>query len=123
MEKLKFTQITNKNYIKDSKVYDLSVEEDCSYNINDLIVHNSANGSFVAYVLGITRIDPIKWNLPFERFLSTNKFNPKIIIENENGDVLEFVDEELVEVERDGNIIQIKAGEFKDCDIFIKRCQ
>lgn len=35
----------------------------------------SAAGSIVSYVLGITTIDPIKYQLPFERFL--NPFRPK----------------------------------------------
>lgn len=34
----------------------------------------SAAGSFVSYLIGITNIDPIKYNLPFERFL--NPFRP-----------------------------------------------
>lgn len=35
----------------------------------------SAAGSIVSYVLGITTVDPIKYQLPFERFL--NPFRPK----------------------------------------------
>lgn len=35
----------------------------------------SAAGSLVSYVLGITTVDPIKYQLPFERFL--NPFRPK----------------------------------------------
>jgi len=35
----------------------------------------SAAGSIISYVLGITTIDPIKYGLPFERFL--NPFRPK----------------------------------------------
>ena len=30
----------------------------------------SAAGSIVSYVLGITNVDPIKYGLPFERFLN-----------------------------------------------------
>lgn len=33
----------------------------------------SGAGSLVCYVLGITNLDPIKWNLLFERFLSENR--------------------------------------------------
>lgn len=50
-------------------VYDLHVEDDHSYNINGLAVHNSVSGSLVAYLLSITQIDPLKWDTSFERFL------------------------------------------------------
>ena len=33
----------------------------------------SAANSVVCYVLGITAVDPIKFDLPFERFLSTTR--------------------------------------------------
>lgn len=36
----------------------------------------SANGSLVCYLLGITQVDPIKWNLMFERFLSRDRIKP-----------------------------------------------
>ena len=36
----------------------------------------SANGSLVCYLLGITQVDPIKWNLIFDRFLSRDRIKP-----------------------------------------------
>lgn len=33
----------------------------------------SVGGSLLAYVLGITEVDPIRWNLSFERFLSPHR--------------------------------------------------
>ncbi len=33
----------------------------------------SAGGSIVAYLMGITRIDPIEYNLPFERFMNEGR--------------------------------------------------
>lgn len=36
----------------------------------------SANGSLVCYLLGITAVDPIKWGLNFERFLSPDRKKP-----------------------------------------------
>ena len=36
----------------------------------------SAAGSLVCYTLGISNIDPIKWNLRFERFLSKDRTKP-----------------------------------------------
>jgi hypothetical protein len=55
------------------KVYDLSVKENCSYNVNGLAVHNSGAGSLVCYAIGITQVDPIRHGLLFERFLSKKK--------------------------------------------------
>lgn len=40
---------------------------------NDILVgpgRGSAAGSLVAYCLGITEVDPLKYNLLFERFLN-----------------------------------------------------
>jgi len=64
--KIKSTKI--KKY--KGKVYDISVDVDKTYSINNIVVHNSAAGCLVAYALGITTIDPIKYDLLFERFLS-----------------------------------------------------
>ena len=36
----------------------------------------SANGSLVCYALGITQVDPIKWKLSFDRFLSKDRQKP-----------------------------------------------
>lgn len=36
----------------------------------------SANGSLVCYLLGITQVDPIEWNVPFERFMSRDRIHP-----------------------------------------------
>jgi DNA polymerase-3 subunit alpha len=55
------------------KVYDLTVENSHSYNINGAAVHNSAPGSLVLYAIGVTNIDPIKHDLFFERFVSKSR--------------------------------------------------
>ena len=59
----------SKKYFK-GKVYDITVEGEHTYTINDCVVHNSACGSLTAYCLGITTIDPLRFNLIFERFIS-----------------------------------------------------
>jgi DNA polymerase-3 subunit alpha len=51
-------------------VYDLTVKNTHTYNVQGLAVHNSGSGSLVLYTSGITGIDPIKYNLYFERFVS-----------------------------------------------------
>ena len=53
-------------------VYDIHVETSNSYLAN-FYVHNSVGGSLLAYTLGITDLDPIKFELQFERFLSSDK--------------------------------------------------
>jgi DNA polymerase-3 subunit alpha len=47
----------------------------CSDNGIITNTRGSAAGSIVSFVLGITTVDPIKYSLPFERFL--NPFRPK----------------------------------------------
>ena len=57
----------------------------------------SVGGSMVAYALGITEIDPIRWGLGFERFLNTGrKQMPDIDIdfdERRRGEVIRYVSE------------------------------
>ena len=48
--------------------------KDChSYNIENLVVHNSGAGSLVNYALGITKINPLEYDLLFERFLNKER--------------------------------------------------
>jgi DNA polymerase III subunit alpha len=55
----------------------------------------SAAGSMVAYVLGITDVDPLKYGLLFERFLNPDRVSPPDIdvdfCESRRGEVLEYV--------------------------------
>jgi DNA polymerase-3 subunit alpha len=57
----------------------------------------SAAGSLVAYVLGITNLDPVKHNLLFERFLNPERVSmPDIDIDfciERRGDVIDYVGE------------------------------
>lgn len=61
-------------------VFDLRIEGDHTYNVSDCIVHNSGAGSLVLYSLGITTIDPIKYGLLFERFLSEAR-SPDLVLD------------------------------------------
>ena len=57
-------------------VYDLEIQSeknDHSYNIENIVVHNSAAGSVVAWALGITGLNPLKHGLMFERFVNPNR--------------------------------------------------
>lgn len=59
--------------VSDGWVYDLTVPTTTSYVAENMVVHNSAAGSLVAYALGITEIDPIEHGLIFERFLNPER--------------------------------------------------
>lgn len=54
-------------------VYDLHVEGSHTYNISGLAVHNSVGGCLVSYLIGIHDMDPLKWKLSFDRFLSQSR--------------------------------------------------
>ena len=68
-------KLTKKTEIKNykGKVYDISVENSKTYNVEGLVVHNSAAGCLVSYLIGITSIDPIKYNLLFDRFYNAGR--------------------------------------------------
>jgi DNA polymerase III subunit alpha len=55
----------------------------------------SAAGSMIAYAMGITDIDPIKFKLLFERFLNPERVSPPDIdvdfCQNRRGEVIEYV--------------------------------
>src|SRR5258707_9240115 len=55
----------------------------------------SAAGSLIAYVLGVTDIDPLQYGLLFERFLNPDRVSPPDIdvdfCEGRRGEVLEYV--------------------------------
>ncbi|HWO87707.1 MAG TPA: DNA polymerase III subunit alpha [Gemmatimonadales bacterium] len=57
----------------------------------------SAAGSMVAYVLGITNVDPLQFDLLFERFLNPERISPPDIdvdfCEERRGEVIEYVRE------------------------------
>lgn len=58
------------------KVHDLTIEESHSYNIERISVHNSAAGCLLSWCLDITKIDPIRFGLYFERFLNPTRNSP-----------------------------------------------
>lgn len=76
-------------------VYDIEVAENHNYLTSSFLVHNSAAGSAVAFCLGITNIDPIKYKLLFERFLNPERVSmPDIDIDFDDygrQDVIDWV--------------------------------
>lgn len=61
-------EVNDENY-----VYDINVKDNHSYVTTSFAAHNSAAGSVVAYCLSITEIEPIKYDLFFERFLNPER--------------------------------------------------
>ena len=124
-KQLKFATITEKSHTQSDIVYDLNVDKDTSYNVNSLIVHNSAVGSLVAYVLDIHRVNPIdeRWGidgLPFERFLSNERGIKKVILKG-NGEQYEMLETDSARIIRDGEEIEIKAIDIMQGDEFIEK--
>ena len=69
----------------------------CQDNGALVMARGSAAGSLVCWLLGITQVDPIKWKLSFERFLSLDRIRPPDIdldIEDvRRDDVVEYLKE------------------------------
>lgn len=55
------------------KVHDLCVDISHTYNVEGKVVHNSGSGSLINYLLGITNVDPVKYNLLFSRFINMGR--------------------------------------------------
>lgn len=111
-------KLKSKKYIPyKGNVYDIGVEtKDHSYSINGAVVHNSAAGSLVSYCLGITKLDPIKYGLIFERFLNPGRVGKRVNDEKytfhgENGEKVSFFHDEWVKVIRDNVETYVLAKE------------
>ena len=88
--------ITSKGYAP----YFLIVADLIAFAKNKKIFTNtrgSAAGSIVSYVLGITNVDPIKYGLPFERFLNPYRPSPPDIdmdfADDRREEILEYAKE------------------------------
>ena len=66
--------LKKKYFYHTGNVYDIQVaSEDHSYIVNKAVVHNSAAGSLISYLLDIVKLDPLKYDLLFERFLTKER--------------------------------------------------
>lgn len=61
------------------KIFDITIKNDPSYSTDKFIVHNSAAGSLVLFLSGVTKVDPIKYGLFFERFISKVRAKKQVI--------------------------------------------
>lgn len=83
----------------------------------------SSAGSMLSYLLGITKLDPLKYDLIFERFLNEGRLGKEIEenvieIETQSGIVV-YNEEEEVEVFRNGDISVVKARDILETDKLI----
>lgn len=111
-KRLKNDEITESRVYQERLLFELSVIEKMGYEDYFLIVYDfvkyakthdilvgpgrgSAAGSLVAYSLGITDVDPIKYDLLFERFLNPERITmPDIDMDfpdNKRDEVLQYV--------------------------------
>lgn len=87
------------------------VEELCSYFDNNKMFRGwgrgSAPGSLVSFLYKITKIDPIKWGLYFERFLNPDRISPPDIdldfMPEHKAKAIEFFKDKYGEVYQIGN--------------------
>ena len=103
------------------KVYDLTMTNDPSYNIDMTIVHNSAAGCLISYLLGIVKVDPIEYKLLFTRFLNRGRIlktiKENVYIINDN---IEITETDIVTVLRNNKEQELTVTELLEGDNIIK---
>lgn len=62
-----------RNPYKKQKVYDLMIADEPSFTAEGIIIHNSGAGSLTNYLLDICNLDPLQYDLIFERFLNPER--------------------------------------------------
>jgi DNA polymerase-3 subunit alpha len=88
------------------------------------IGRGSAGGSLVAYLMGIIQVDPLRFDLLFERFLNSGRMGkfeerPSYIIEAD-GETLEFEEGSLVRIKRDSKETVVFVHEVVEGDEIIR---
>lgn len=95
-----------------------------SENMLTGIGRGSAGGSLVAYLLGIIQVDPMRFDLLFERFLNSGRMGkfeerPSFIIEAD-GKTLEFEEGSLVRIKRNNKETVVFVHELVEGDEIIR---
>ena len=89
------------------------------------IGRGSAGGSLVAYLLGIIHVDPLEFDLLFERFLNSGRMGyfedrPNFIYEGKDGERIELAEGELARVIRNNKERVVYCEDVKVGDRIIK---
>ena len=95
-----------------------------SQNMLTGIGRGSAGGSLVAYLLGIIQVDPMRFDLLFERFLNSGRMGkfeerPSFIVEA-NGEKIEFEEGSLVRIKRNEKETVVFVHELVEGDEIIR---
>lgn len=133
--------LENKNYIERLKVeidilkkgdvidYFLSLYDIIGYarskGMLTGIGRGSAGGSLVAYLLGIIHLDPLDFDLLFERFLNSGRMGewverPLIEVECDNGKVIKLPEGSIVKIKRNDREVNVYCHQLEDGDEILK---
>jgi len=89
------------------------------------IGRGSAGGSLVAYLMDITQVDPMEFDLLFERFLNEGRMGkfedrPSFKVTQEDGSVIEFAEGSLVRIKRDSIETVVFVNELQEGDSILE---
>jgi intein/homing endonuclease len=119
--KFRLSKITEKEKkIYKGKVYDIKVSNIHSYSIDNIIVHNSAGASLIFYILGLTRVDPVEWNFPFERFINDKKSAndaERVRVTLDDGRIIDLKPKDIIKLKNGKEILVKDIKENDDLDI------
>jgi intein/homing endonuclease len=112
-----WAEVKGKAYKMLTEVFDLEVEDDHSFLTSEFTAHNSSGGTILAYLLGITHIDPIKYNLSLERFLTLDRIKsgrfPDIDFDFPSRDLLCGYECDTIEVEASDGTKRVLPEDFR----------
>ena len=91
---------------------------------NDILLgtgRGSSAGSLITYLLGLTHINPLDYDLLFERFLTTGRLIrhdkvEEVIINENDGKPITIKSSDFVRIFRGDKKMIVKAGELQEGD-------
>jgi DNA polymerase-3 subunit alpha len=89
------------------------------------IGRGSAGGSLIAYLLDITRINPLDFDLLFERFLNSGRMGsfedrPEYKVETDDGREIHFQEGDLIRIIRDERETVVFIEDLKENDEIVR---
>ena len=89
------------------------------------IGRGSAGGSLIAYLLDITRINPLDFDLLFERFLNSGRMGsfedrPEYKVETDDGREVHFQEGDLIRIIRDERETVVFIEDLKENDEIVR---
>ena len=96
-----------------------------SKNMLTGIGRGSAGGSLVAFLMGITQVDPMEFDLLFERFLNEGRMGqfedrPSFNVTQEDGSIIEFEEGSLVRIKRNNKETVVFVNELLEGDEIVQ---